>query len=344
MPTDPVLLSLAIPTFNRALHLRECLESVRVSILESGEEGRCEVVVSDNASTDETPMVVRAFEPIMKIRYVRQACNIGGHANFRAVAGVATGQYVWVVGDDDRILPAAVRQVIDGLDQGARTVVCNVAVYNRDFSRLVKPRFLRMFHDELYHDPNRVLARIGSHAGYISAMIIDRKAFLDLPLEDYQRYDKEGSCFMYAVFRVMKFAVPVLCIAEPLVLNRGGEGGDEIGARVVPCPTTSHHWWNETFAAGFPDAISALRHSGYSSRSIRIAYAHLMFLYILPRLMYLKTSRIPVQGLVRTAIRHMAESWTVWVLLVPLSWMPGWMLRGLKPCKRLLSRWVEKGD
>ena len=84
------LLSIAIPTFNRAELLRECLESILCSIRQANAVDVCEVVVSNNAGTDPTPIVVDAFVRAgARIRYTRLDRNIGPHANFRAAAAQA---------------------------------------------------------------------------------------------------------------------------------------------------------------------------------------------------------------------------------------------------------------
>lgn len=343
MADDSILLSIAIPTFNRAACLRECLDSIRVSLSGVEAKDQCEVVISDNASKDDTALVVRAFEKDLRIRYFRQVTNVGAHANFRAVADLAKGTYVWIFGDDDKVGPTAVGKVFTGLASGMGAVICNVVVYDPNFSRIIQPRFLDVTENFVFNEPDQVLERMGIHVGYISAVILNRRAFLEVPLADYQRFDQGGSCFMYAAYQVLRSCKQILFIAEPLVLNRGDEGEreDSEGPRMVV--SRSDQWWNETFAAGFPQALAALRGCGYSARAVRAAYAHTMMFYLLPRLLFLKNAHRPVAGLVREVMRHMAASWTVWLLLVPMSLVPGVILRGMRPGKRVLSKWLVKG-
>ena len=49
----PPLLTIGIPTYNRAKFLRRLLEQLRTEL--AGLDGQVEVLVSDNASTDDTP-------------------------------------------------------------------------------------------------------------------------------------------------------------------------------------------------------------------------------------------------------------------------------------------------
>lgn len=63
-----------------------------------------ELVISDNASTDNTEEICRHFvENDNRIRYIRQATNIGPTANFKLVLDEAQGDYfMWSACDDIR--------------------------------------------------------------------------------------------------------------------------------------------------------------------------------------------------------------------------------------------------
>lgn len=96
--TDP-LVTIAIPTFNRAKWLLDC---VRLALSQS--YPHFEVLVSDNASTDETALVLSQFKD-ERLRVVRQPKNIGATANWNACVAQARGDYIVFVPDDDRIAP-----------------------------------------------------------------------------------------------------------------------------------------------------------------------------------------------------------------------------------------------
>lgn len=105
------LLSIAIPTYNRAACLRELL-SVLAEQLKNNEE-RVELIISDNASPDETPTVVKDFiSRGLQVRYMRNTENIGPDANFLQCFEQARGKYVWLFSDDDLIVPGGVAKVV----------------------------------------------------------------------------------------------------------------------------------------------------------------------------------------------------------------------------------------
>lgn len=97
------LLTIAIPTYNRAEKLAQLLDSIFVeSKLLSWP---IEILVSDNASTDDTPRIANGYVSRGLIRFRRNSTNIGFDRNVAAVIGCARGEFVWLMGDDDRVAP-----------------------------------------------------------------------------------------------------------------------------------------------------------------------------------------------------------------------------------------------
>lgn len=104
------LLTIAIPTYNRARYLRELLSVLFDQLLS---EPRVELIVSDNASPDETPQLVEEYQRRgLQIRSIRNETNIGPDANFLRCFEQARGKYLWIFGDDDVIAEGGVAAVL----------------------------------------------------------------------------------------------------------------------------------------------------------------------------------------------------------------------------------------
>src|SRR5438045_735726 len=104
-------LSIVAPTYNRARMIPRFLESVQTITSD------CEIIVMDNASTDDTQQVVCGFarrDP--RIRYVRHSENIGVIANYNAAMEATQGEYVCCMGDDDSVLPGNFERKLALLD------------------------------------------------------------------------------------------------------------------------------------------------------------------------------------------------------------------------------------
>lgn len=98
------LVSICIPTFQRAGLLAATL--ARVAQVTAPWHDRIEVCLSDNASGDETPEVIAAFQPAgLRVKKVRQPENIGFSRNLAAAITLAEGDYLLCQGDDDALAP-----------------------------------------------------------------------------------------------------------------------------------------------------------------------------------------------------------------------------------------------
>lgn len=104
-------LSICIPTYNRAAHLANCLQSIISN--KSRPRIDFQVCVSDNCSSDETEGVVRRAQGIMAIKYQKNSRNLGIPKNFLNVVEMADGEFVWLIGDDDLLLPCALEELDD---------------------------------------------------------------------------------------------------------------------------------------------------------------------------------------------------------------------------------------
>ena len=106
----PPRVSVCIPTYNRARYLALAIDSVLGQTFEA-----FELIVADDASTDDTAEVVRAYRD-PRIRYLRNDRNLGGPANWVRAFGAATAPYCAILGDDDRWAPAFLESLVTPLD------------------------------------------------------------------------------------------------------------------------------------------------------------------------------------------------------------------------------------
>lgn len=94
---EKILLSLCIPTYNRAETLRQTLDALFAN--PDLDPEKVEVVVSDNASTDNTAEVVGRYP---RVRYFRNETNIGANANFTMGLSRCRGRYLRLMNDTVR--------------------------------------------------------------------------------------------------------------------------------------------------------------------------------------------------------------------------------------------------
>lgn len=95
----PILVSIGLPVFNGAKSLQEVLDTLLNQTFRN-----FELIISDNASTDETEMICLDYAAKDdRIRFFRQSKNFGAVTNFTFVLEQAKGHYfMWAACDDIR--------------------------------------------------------------------------------------------------------------------------------------------------------------------------------------------------------------------------------------------------
>ena len=96
--SEKFLVSVLIGTYNRSELLERCLEHVF-----SQKQVEVEVIVVDDASTDDTFDVVKSFKEYQsgRLKYLRNGVNRGISFNSNRAFQLSSGKYLALVGDDD---------------------------------------------------------------------------------------------------------------------------------------------------------------------------------------------------------------------------------------------------
>lgn len=103
------LLTIAIPTYNRNEILAENLARLIPQLTEE-----CELLIIDNnspLSVEESLKNVLIDKNIFKLRIIRNATNIGGAANIIRCFEESSGEWTWLLGDDDQPLDDAIKKI-----------------------------------------------------------------------------------------------------------------------------------------------------------------------------------------------------------------------------------------
>jgi len=102
--------TVVIPTYNSAHWLPEAVDSVVAQKFQD-----FELLVLDNASTDDTPAVMQRYSD-PRIDYRRNPTNLGFAGNVHLGCREARGDFVMVIGADDRLLPDFLTEAVAFLD------------------------------------------------------------------------------------------------------------------------------------------------------------------------------------------------------------------------------------
>jgi glycosyltransferase involved in cell wall biosynthesis len=127
-------ISIGLPVFNGEAFLKESVDSLLAQTFED-----FELILSDNASTDQTPVICQAYAAAdRRVRYVRNETNIGVYRNFNRVFQLSSGEYFkWAAADDvcHRDLLAKCLQVLES-DSGVVAAYAKAKFMDQDRQQL----------------------------------------------------------------------------------------------------------------------------------------------------------------------------------------------------------------
>lgn len=111
------LLSICIPTYNRANCIGTCLDSIVSQFEDEHIKNNTEIVISDNGSTDNTTEIVKKYqEKYNNIFYFRNEKNLGFDRNVVNVIEKSKGVYCLTIGDDDAFFENSIGNILTKLE------------------------------------------------------------------------------------------------------------------------------------------------------------------------------------------------------------------------------------
>lgn len=217
-----ILLSICIPTYNRGRFIGEAIQSI---IEQATDE--VEIVISDNASTDKTQEIVAGFQQrFPRIRYACNPENIGYDKNVVKVIELATGDFCWFLGSDDRVSRGGISTVLKALETypnlGGMHV--NNARYNFDMTRCEpgeSPLLYSCDQTRLFENAEECFAEIGAYFSLFSGQIVNRRVCLEIIRNgEWQDFCGANVIQFYLIGAALKQAPRWLFVYEDCVDRR----------------------------------------------------------------------------------------------------------------------------
>jgi len=168
------LLTISIPTWNRAEFLKVALEELR-SQLDGPLSDFVNVLVSDNCSTDNTAKIIDQFMSSgLDIQYIRNESNLGWGRNFQQCISEAETDHVLLLSDDDVLVDDSISRVIDLIQKHKDVGVICLKPYgfDNDFD-IERPNRRNRETIETWVDAGKFLERISLEFTLLSCCVIN---------------------------------------------------------------------------------------------------------------------------------------------------------------------------
>lgn len=203
------LLSICIPTFNRANLLKECLESIISQLKDKSLFNQIEIIISDNNSQDNTKNMVSSYQKkYSNIRYYKNKENVGSVVNTIQVASYAKGKYIWIFSDDDLQYEYTLNTLTNIMEKyEPDALYCNIALYSKDMKNFLEDNVMLLDKDVFLKSKKELFTFLESKyflaidwfTSYISGIIFSRRVFDD-NYPDIKKMDPKIYMFPHIAF------------------------------------------------------------------------------------------------------------------------------------------------
>lgn len=236
METD---LSLIIINWNTRDLVRQCLASVYAH----SPEGKFEVFVVDNASTDDSVAMVQAHFP--QVRLIQNHENVGfARANNQAIQ-VCAGHYVLLLNSDTKVMPGALETLVQFMEAHPEAGAAGAQILNPDGSLqlscypapTLSRELWRVLHlDAVWHygqyrmadwslETSREVDALLGACLILRREALDRVGLLD---EDYFMYSEE----IDLCYRLRQGGWRVYWVPVSKVIHYGGQSTQQVGSKM----------------------------------------------------------------------------------------------------------------
>lgn len=217
-------ISICIPTYNRADYLPMLLDSI---LAQTGHDCEVEVVISDNASSDDTPATIERYRTrFPHFVYHRAQSNQGADRNFLKVVELASGDFCWLMGSDDVLEREGVKTVEAALlaYSGTAGLYLQQRSYNYTMDAYVRNENSDQIlpADTVFRGAERIFSALGEYVGYISGNVIDRNLWQQVVASERLEPYLNAWVHVYVIGRMMQRRPMWVYVAQPCVGWRSG--------------------------------------------------------------------------------------------------------------------------
>ena len=310
------LVSLCIPTYNRAPYLKALLQSI-VAYLPAN-ECRLEILVADNAGSDDTPAVIDAFRAqLPMLKYYRNPENVGTELNMLGLVERSKGRYIWLFGDDDVFRPNGIEAVLDSLADDPDYVILNYGPIARDGTPKAIERFFDIRENRNLKQRDEVMAMFGLKLGLINSVVFRRNVFSEVPREDYLRHLASGLSYLYVSLSVAAREGLGKVLAEPVFSYRSDNS-----------PWTAERWAG-VYGHDLSLLLDEMITKGYSRSAVRKFRTTVVWDYYARVILGNRIIGMPTAVYFKSLMRNYADIPAAWLVLLTV-FVPGWAARAIR--------------
>lgn len=226
---ETYLLTIAIPTYNRASLLKGLLENIYSETDNCSHLGDVQIVVVDGKSEDNTLKVIEDYIIRDNFKYYRRDKREGIDKDIMKCVEFSDGKYCWLFSDDDRLTDGSIEHILNTLrtEINVSGCFCNrisvdcclrnkVAEINGWIGKIIKK-------DYMFTNKAECFKYIGMDFGFISSQIVNRLEWQKV-VEEENLEDLYDSYYLmvHIIGKMLDKEFKWLYINRPMLMQRTG--------------------------------------------------------------------------------------------------------------------------
>lgn len=324
-------LSIAIPSYNRCKYLDLLLASILKQYNDCA--SLVEIIVSDNASTDATPQVVAKYiEFGLAIKYIRNVENLGPDRNIAQCFSLATGEYVWIMGDDDYFLDQALVTVLGVINKTQSDPIGIIHVSAT--SKSLVPKEINLIKLEQSISRDDFVKKINVFLTFISGNIVNKNIFINnCDLELINQYLDTNLVQLSWTYQIIIHSINFAIIETPLIFAQAENSG---GYNIFNVFAVSQSKIAQIELKNYPKYIKLIEKG-----TMLKCFPVWIHLYLCNRLTSFEKTEQDIFQVLQSAYGKYFE---FWVLIYPMKFMPVFIRRVFKKLVVLFwnfSLWIR---
>ena len=173
-----MFLTIAIPSHNKSYLLNQALNSI---IDEGDFNEEIDILISDNSpSNDIKDLYDRKFSKQKKINLIDSSKFSCLDSNVNRSVEASKGEYVWIFGDDDLIVPGSIISIIRHLKKHKPSIlVVNSQSFNQN--GIIEKKRVPIKNNLVYgaEENDIFLANFGSYLTYLGAIVVKKNLWME---------------------------------------------------------------------------------------------------------------------------------------------------------------------
>ena len=217
-------LSICIPTYNRAQYLPELLDSI---VEQAPTDGSVEICISDNASIDNTREIIESYKVAFPyIVYHANRENLGADKNYLKCVAIASGEYCWLMGSDDKLVEQAISKIFYYIEkEQADILICSRSpwfygqyISDQEAFCIGASHLYRISDDDDFLKYCESATGLGALFSYLSSIIFRRAIWIESGIETFVGTAYVHVAILFKAINSQK--ISLYYVAESLILCR----------------------------------------------------------------------------------------------------------------------------